>query len=496
MIVEPPSLKGLGNSSALTQAANFLADGLYDQPIEDDPNREEWLRCKDDPAYFITTYCKIQDSVTRNWIDFDLWPAQVEALLALDLYQLIAWLKSRQVGASWVVLAYGLWDMIFHAIATVLIFSRRETEAKYLLSEFRLRGMFHQLPEWMKPMVTRNDTNLFALSNGSTARAFPTGVGDSYTATVAIIDEADLVPDLDVMLASIKPTIDAGGKLFLVGRVNKREPNSAFKQIYRRAKLGQNAYHALFLGWDSHPNRDQAWYEQQKRDLLTQDDLWEQYPETDEQALARGHVGRVYPLFDSRNITKDAEYPGGDTRILFSCDDGYTDRRAIGLWWIGYAQGKPDRICLFDEVVETEELHLASLRRALIKAGVPLDENETFEQIAVILNQEKYRYLDLAYYDPSAAAAKAEAEMAGISVWGAFNGVAEGIKVVRRMICDGNQERRMLVHPRCVYTIESLSNYSTKEESTTGDDPKPIHDIYSHCADMVRYLIATRFMYD
>lgn len=416
--------------------------------------------------------------------------------MALDLYQLIAWLKSRQVGASWVVLAYGLWDMIFHAIATVLIFSRRETEAKYLLSEFRLRGMFHQLPEWMKPMVTRNDTNLFALSNGSTARAFPTGVGDSYTATVAIIDEADLVPDLDVMLASIKPTIDAGGKLFLVGRVNKREPNSAFKQIYRRAKLGQNAYHALFLGWDSHPNRDQAWYEQQKRDLLTQDDLWEQYPETDEQALARGHVGRVYPLFDSRNITKDAEYPGGDTRILFSCDDGYTDRRAIGLWWIGYAQGKPDRICLFDEVVETEELHLASLRRALIKAGVPLDETETFEQIAVILNQEKYRYLDLAYYDPSAAAAKAEAEMAGISVWGAFNGVAEGIKVVRRMICDGNQERRMLVHPRCVYTIESLSNYSTKEESTTGDDPKPIHDIYSHCADMVRYLIATRFMYD
>lgn len=408
------------------------------------------------------------------------------------------WLKSRQIGASWIVLAYALWDMIFQAIATVLIFSRRETEAKYLLSEFRLRGMFDRLPEWMKPRIIRDDKNLFSLSNGSAAYAFPTGVGDSYTATVAIIDEADLVPDLDVMLSSVKPTIDAGGKLFLVGRVNKREPNSAFKQTYRKAKLGQNSFYPLFLGWKAHPDRDQKWYEKQRRDALTQDDLWEQHPETDEQALARGHVGRVYPDFDLNNVTIAAEYPGDNMPIYFSCDDGYTDRRAIGLWWEGYASGKPDRVCLFDEVVETEQLHLASLKRALKKAGVQLkpDEDETFEELHALLRQDKYRYLDLAYYDPSAASARAEAEMCGMSVWGAYNKVDDGIKVVRRFVCDGNGERRLLIHPRCVNTIESLANYSTKEESSTGDDPKPIHDIYSHCADMVRYLIATRFLYD
>lgn len=497
MIVEPPFLKGLENLSALDQGLLYLADKIAPQtnePIEDDPNREEWLRCQADPYYFITTYCQIQAGETREWIPFELWPAQIEALEILCSHQFVAWLKSRQVGASWVVLAYGLWDMVFQAIATVLIFSRRETEAKYLLSEFRLKGMYDRLPEWMKVRITRDDKNLFALSNGSAAYAFPTGVGDSYTATTAIIDEADLVPDLDVMLSSVKPTIDAGGKLFLVGRVNKREPNSAFKTIYNKAKLGQNDYAPIFLGWQARPTRDRAWYQQQVQDALTQDDLWEQYPETDEQALARGHVGRIYPDFDKGNISEGAEYPGNGTPIYFSLDDGYTDQRAIGLWWVGYADGKPDRVCLFDEVVHTEKLHLVSLREALQKAGINLEGNETFEQLNVLLRSDQYRYLDFAYYDPSAASAKAEAEMAGLSVWGAFNKVDEGIKVVRRFICDGNKERRLLIHPRCIHTIEALANYSAKEESTTGDDPKPIHDIYSHCADMVRYLIATRYM--
>lgn len=370
------------------------------------------------------------------------------------------------------VLAYGLWDMIFCPISTVLIFSRRETEAKYLLSEFRLRGMFNQLPEWMKPVVTRNDTNLFALSNGSTARAFPTGVGDSYTATVAIIDEADLVPDLDVMLASIKPTIDAGGKLFLVGRVNKREPNSAFKQIYKKAKLGQNAFHALFLGWQSHPNRDEAWYKQQKRDALTQDDLWEQYPETDDQALARGHVGRIYPDFNKENITELAEYDP-EYQVLWGVDDGFSAPRVILLAQDQrYVDGSPDKIVIFDEIVHVERLASESIQEALDRG---------------------YRRPDLVYHDPAAAEFGAVVRSFDLASWGAWNNVAEGIKVVRRLIRTGNGFRRVMIHPRCTHLIEALSNYSSKEDSSDGNDPKPVHDIYSHPADACRYLLATRY---
>ena len=40
------------------------------------------------------------------------------------------------------------------------------------------------------------------LSNGSRVLAFPTTAGDSYTASLAIVDEADLVPDLGRLMAA------------------------------------------------------------------------------------------------------------------------------------------------------------------------------------------------------------------------------------------------------------------------------------------------------
>lgn len=465
------------SSSALAKAVSFLADGLSFQPVEDDPNREEWERCKADPQYFISTYCKIQDSVSRDWIPFELWPAQHEAVDIMHNHQLVAWIKSRQIGASWLAVAYALYDGIFQAIATVLIFSKRETEAKYLLSDQRLRGMFHRLPEWMKPTVIRNDANLFSLSNGSTFYAFPTGTGagDSYTATLAIADEADLAPDLDIMVTSIKPTIDAGGKLFLIGRANKREPNSAFKQLYKKAKLGQNDYYPLFVPWYAHPDRDERWYEQQKKDLLTLDDLWEQYPATDDQALALGYVGRIYPLFDKENISELADYDPSVPSVLWMVDDGFTAPRVILFAQERYFDGRPDVICIFDEIVHTQRLASESIQEGLDKS---------------------YHRPEWVYHDPAAAEFGGVARSFDLPTWGGWNNVHEGIKVVRRFICTGNGYRRIMVHPRCTHLIDALANYHTKEESNDGNDPKPVHDDSSHPADALRYGVATRHIND
>ncbi len=122
---------------------------------------------------------------------------------------------------SWLVISYALWQMIFRPAATVLVFSRRDTEALYLLSDDRLRGMYSRLPEWMKGGhgLVIDSGHEFSMQNGSSARAFPTSVGDSYTASLAIVDEADLVPDLNWLMRVVKPTIDGGGKMILLSRV-------------------------------------------------------------------------------------------------------------------------------------------------------------------------------------------------------------------------------------------------------------------------------------
>lgn len=258
-------------------------------------------RCYADAIYFVANYCKIYDSVTSDWIPFALWPAQRQALHMIHEDRLVVILKARQIGLTWCCLGYALWQIIFRPIAAIGLFSRRDTESLYLMGQDRLRGMYRQLPDWMKtghePLV--DSGHEWTLANGSAVRAFPTSAGDSYVSTLAIVDEADLAPDLNRLMRAVKPTIDNGGKLVLLSRVDKTQPESEFKRIYRAAKANQNGWSHIFLPWNVHPGRDDAWYERQKIDVESRtgslDDLHEQYPATAEEALAPRALDKRIP---------------------------------------------------------------------------------------------------------------------------------------------------------------------------------------------------------
>ena len=250
----------------------------------------EWHRCAADPVYFIDRYCHIYDGTLRRWIPFHVWRSQVETVDALTLFRLVVILKSRQIGETWVVLAFALWLMIFWPSPAILLFSKDEISAIYLLGAERLRGMYQHLPRFLQVGVVDDAAKTWSLANGSICRAFSTKGGDSYTATFVIVDEADLVPDLGAMMRAAKPTIDGGGSMVLLSRANKADPESEFKKIYRAAKTEQSGWHAMFLPWHARPDRTRAWYEAQKRESLANtgslDFLFEHYPNTDTEALA------------------------------------------------------------------------------------------------------------------------------------------------------------------------------------------------------------------
>ncbi len=260
---------------------------------------QEWLTCSESPIYFIHKYCYVYDAQEGGWIPFSLWPAQAKTLQELFNNPLVIILKARQLGMTWLVLGFTLWLMLFRSSATVLLFSRRDDEAVHLLS-FRLKGMYGRLPEWMKckSILVDNDHE-FRMSNGSMALAFPTSAGDSYTATLAIVDEADLVPDLNRLMRAVKPTIDGGGRMILLSRADKSSPQSEFKAIYRAAKQGLSPWYSIFLPWWVRPERDQEWYKAQESDVLSRtgslDDLHEQYPATDVEALAARTLDKRLP---------------------------------------------------------------------------------------------------------------------------------------------------------------------------------------------------------
>jgi hypothetical protein len=251
--------------------------------------QKEIHKCRRSVAYFLDTYGQIYDATSGDWVPFVLWPAQQLALQTIVDHRLTVILKARQLGLTWLVLGFALWLMLFYPAATVLFLSRRDEEAVDLL-KVRLRGLYDRLPDWLKVefFVTDNDHD-WHLSNDSRALAFPTTGGDSYTATLVIVDEADLVPDLAALMRSVKPTIDGGGRMILVSRVDKSRPLSPFKRIYEGAKHHRTEWQPLFLPWSVRPDRDQAWYDVQQADIFHRtgalDELYEQYPATDAEAL-------------------------------------------------------------------------------------------------------------------------------------------------------------------------------------------------------------------
>ena len=252
--------------------------------------RAEWLQSTFDPAYFLDTHGWVYDATSLAWIRFRLWPEQVRVVRALRDEQLVIVLKARQLGLSWLAVGFGLWLMLFRPAATVLLFSKRDDEAVHLLS-FRLKGMYQRLPAWLQCQgVGRDNDHELRLSNGSAALAFPTTGGRSYTASLAIVDEADFAPDLDLLLNAVKPTIDAGGRFLLLSTADKSRPESAFKRIWRAAAQGENDWRPVFLPWSARPGRTAEWYAAQERDVLartgSRDDLYQEYPATELEALA------------------------------------------------------------------------------------------------------------------------------------------------------------------------------------------------------------------
>lgn len=281
--------------------------------------RTEWLKCAASPAYFTTNYVQIHRVSTGaaggaareagGWALFKLWPAQIRTLECMTHASRLVVLKARQLGLSWLALSYALWLMDFQAPSTVLLFSLKEAEAVELLE--RLRGMYRRLPLWLQARGAVQDSGTrFELSTGSRALAFSTRGGRSYSGTLAIVDEADFIPDLAQFLNAVKPTVDGGGQLFMISTSDKRRPLSPFKNLFRAAAHadrsdshsrtdGAGAYEAVFLPWQARPERDAGWYAATRAEMFAQrgsdDDFFAEYPATAEEALAPLQLDRRIP---------------------------------------------------------------------------------------------------------------------------------------------------------------------------------------------------------
>jgi len=241
------------------------------------------LQCRNSFIRFLD-FVYLFDPAKKSVIPMEKWPHLMEVADVLLSHRLIVILKARQIGISWLLAAYALWQAMFHEQAVILMLSLGEREAGKLLGKCKF--IYSHLPEELKFPTTVNSATVLGFMNGSEIDVLPSteDAGRSEAATVVICDEWDYHAYAEENYAAAKPAIDAGGQFIGVSTRNINKAETFMVQTYMKAKRGANNFKALFYGCFCRPGRDESWYKEQAAEYTTAR-LRSEYPRTEDEAL-------------------------------------------------------------------------------------------------------------------------------------------------------------------------------------------------------------------
>lgn len=225
---------------------------------------QEYIKCKKDPVYFMKKYCYIQHP-QRGRILFNLYPFQQEVLNLFNNKQFLITLKSRQLGLSTLSAGYSLWLMLFHKDRNILALATTQATARNLVSKTIF--MYEQLPRWLRLTYEEKNKLSLRLKNGSKiqAKSSNTDSARSEAVSMLIIDEAAFIDNIEQTFTAAQQTLATGGRCVALSTPNGI--GNWFHRTWVKAETNENSFTAVRLPWTVHPERDQAWRDQQDKDL-------------------------------------------------------------------------------------------------------------------------------------------------------------------------------------------------------------------------------------
>ena len=227
-----------------------------------DEQVEEFIKCSQDPVYFITHYIKII-SLDKGLVPFDLYDFQEDMVERFHAHRFNIAKLPRQSGKSTVVTAYLLWYTLFNDNVNVAILANKAATAREMLQ--RLQLSYENLPNWMQQGVVNWNRGSLELENGSKIMAASTSAsavrGMSFN--IIFLDEFAFIPThiADEFFSSVYPTISSG-KSTKVIIISTPKGMNMFYKLWHDAEKGKNEYTTTEVHWSQVPGRDAAWKEQ------------------------------------------------------------------------------------------------------------------------------------------------------------------------------------------------------------------------------------------
>jgi hypothetical protein len=226
--------------------------------------QQEYLKCAQDPSYFMKKYCYIQHP-KEGKIKFDLYDFQEKCIKEFNKNRYNIILKSRQLGISTLSAGYSLWTMLFHNDKNVLVIATGKDVAKNLVTKVRV--MYDGLPSWLKTSTEEINKLSLRFTNGSQIKAIASNesAGRSEALSLLIIDEAAFVDRIDDIWTASQQTLATGGDAIVLSTPNG--VGNWFHKQWMGAEDGTNEFNTIKLHWTNHPDRDQTWRDEQDKVL-------------------------------------------------------------------------------------------------------------------------------------------------------------------------------------------------------------------------------------
>ena len=227
--------------------------------------QEELFKCSRDPIYFIENYCYITslDKGATLFKPFDYQKRAIRTIMA-NRFTLLKW--PRQQGKTTTSAGILLWHAIFNKKYDIAIVAQQRGQAVEILD--RIRDMYENLPWWMQVGVFSWNRGSIKLGNKSriyTAAATSGGLRGKSCHLLFLDEFAWVQQDVEFYTATY-PVVSSGtnSKIIIASTPNGM---NLFYKLWSEAVEGNNAYAADQAHWYEHPARDEAWKEEQLKNM-------------------------------------------------------------------------------------------------------------------------------------------------------------------------------------------------------------------------------------
>ena len=223
---------------------------------------QEYVKCRDDPIYFISTYMTIVN-VDQGLMKFKLWPFQEDLINLLSNNRFCIVKCPRQSGKSQTSLAFMLHYVLFNDQKNIAILANKGATARELLG--RLQFAYEKLPMFIQQGVSEWNKGSIFLENGSRILASSTSSSAirGYSFNLIFLDEFAFVPQnlAEEFFNSVYPTISSGqtSQVIIVSTPNGM---NHFYKMWTNAIEERSDYKAFSVNWWDVPGRNEEWKRQ------------------------------------------------------------------------------------------------------------------------------------------------------------------------------------------------------------------------------------------